>query len=104
MEPPGTRRLRHRNEAGRLPHHRDPLQTQAHVEDMVKNSTELSGTGFEHPGTDTIRTRSLARVEFPRLSPNIFSCDVHCGGGGMLNDCRAAEEGCEWPSLKDERL
>ncbi|CAB1440680.1 unnamed protein product [Pleuronectes platessa] len=56
----GTRCLRHRNEAGRLPELRDPLKTQAHVEDTVKHSTEMGGTGFEHLGADTIGVHSLA--------------------------------------------
>ena len=35
-------------------------QTQTHAEDMLEYSTELGGTGFEHSGAHTIRTRSLA--------------------------------------------
>ena len=43
------------NDEGTLLPHRDTLRTQAHVEDTVKQSTQLGSTGFERPGTNIIR-------------------------------------------------
>ena len=58
----GLRHLWHWNEAGRLPYHRDPLEAQAHVEDMMKHSTELFSAGSENPPTDWNRLHALRRM------------------------------------------
>lgn len=45
-----TQHLRYRHKTWRLRQRRDPLKTQAHVEDMVKYSTKLRDTGPQDPG------------------------------------------------------
>ena len=52
--------LWHRKKAGHLPQHRDPLEVQTQVEYLTKYSTQLGGTGFNHPGKNTVGTCSFA--------------------------------------------
>ena len=95
-ETTGLWRLWDWNEAGRLPYHRDPLEAQAHVEDMVKNSTELFASGSENPWADTIRACSLTSREFAQLSPYMKRCKQCRLSRGRIevhNERRAGSKG-----------
>ena len=71
-----TRLLRYWYQAGGLPHHRDPLQSQAQVEDVLQDSTQLGCTGFEDPRADTVGTYCLAWAESAQHLPHLL-----CGEG-----------------------
>ena len=95
-ETAGLWRLWHWNEAGRLPYHRDPLEAQAHVEDTMKQSTELLGAGSENPWADTIRACSLTSGEFAQLSPYMKQCKqcrLRKGRFGVHSERRAGSKG-----------
>ena len=76
-----TRRLWNRDDAGRLPQHRDPLETQAHAEDVVKYSTELGCAGFQDLWAHPIWACSLACVESRQLSSYMVEGEGHRGCG-----------------------
>ena len=65
---------------------------------MVKDSTELEGTGFEDLWADTIRACSFARVKSGQLSSHLVSSEGHCRGGrwwrgGLTGKKREASPG-----------
>ena len=65
------RLLGNRNNTGRLPQHRHSVLTQAQVKEVLQNTTQLTGTGLQNPGTNTIRACSLALVESLQLPLNL---------------------------------
>ncbi|GAA6087197.1 uncharacterized [Tachysurus ichikawai] len=55
-----------------------PVQT--HAEELVEHTTELWGTGFNHPRLDLNGACSLAGVKLPQLSSDRVKFEWHCGG------------------------
>ena len=94
-ETAGLWRLWHWNEAGCLPYHRDALEAQAHIEDMVKNSTELFGAGSENPWADTMRACSLTDGEFAQLSLYMKQCKQCRLSRGRIKVHSEGREGCK---------
>ena len=84
IEPRRSSLFRDRNNAGRLPQHRDGLQVQAEVEEILENRSQLAGTGPQDPGADTIRASSLALVEFFHLTLDLSCAHSEAGGGGLM--------------------
>lgn len=78
-----SRLLGDRNQARRLPQHRDLLLLQAQVEEGLKDLSQLESTGLQDPGADAIRSCSLALVESPQLSPNLVSRHREVGRRGV---------------------
>ena len=56
----------------------DPLEVQAQAEYLTKYSTQLGGTGFKHPGKNTVGTCSFAGVESRQLSSHQVRREEHC--------------------------
>ena len=46
----------------------------APVEEMLKNSSSLAGTGPQNPGADTVWSRGLALVNSLQMYPHLGSC------------------------------
>ena len=63
--------LGYRNMAGGLPQHWDPLQSQAEVERVLQNLTELICAGPQDPRDDAIRACSSVPAQSLQLSLNL---------------------------------
>ena len=73
----GTQRLRHRDEVGRPQQHRDPLKTQAHVEDMVKLSVQslsVQSLSAQSLSAQTVRKSLMEKLESCRWKHWWKSC------------------------------
>ena len=61
------------NKAECFPNHWHSLKVEAQVEEMLEDSTELTGTGLQHARADTVQSSSFPLLEYLQLSPHLAS-------------------------------
>lgn len=77
-----------------LPQHREPLQTQAQVENVLEYSPQLGSTSFKYHLADAIETRGLAWADSTDLFPQLFLCEGWCAVKSCA--CAVLEELVMW--------